>query len=75
MFRMLIQKMSAWVETVDILGTDLAEPASELDTHPHRVPVRIERTRRAGAVSARPAVCISPVRSTHDRRPQRATRP
>jgi hypothetical protein len=75
MFRTLLQKMSAWAETVDILGSDLAEPGPEPDLHPHRVPVRLELTRRAGSVSARPAVCVSPVRPAPDRSRQRAARP
>ena len=77
MFRQLFQKMSAWVETVDILGGDLAaEPdvPEQPELHPHRHPVRVRLERRAGGVPARPAVCLCPVRPASDRQRERATR-
>jgi hypothetical protein len=43
--------------TDDVLG-DPVPPAP----HPHRRPVRIERSRRTGAVSPRLMHCLSPVR-------------
>jgi len=43
--------------------------------HPHRMPLRWEHARRPGAVPARPAHCISPVRNDPQRaRRERATR-
>jgi hypothetical protein len=46
----------------DVLG----DPEPPATAHPHRRPVRIERTRRAGTVAARPAHCLSPVRRSPD---------
>jgi hypothetical protein len=43
----------------DILG----DPTDAAPVHPHRAPLRWERERRPGAVPARPAHCISPVRA------------
>jgi len=40
------------------------EISAAVPPHPHRRPLRFERTRRAGAVPARPAHCISPVRAS-----------
>jgi hypothetical protein len=47
----------------DILG----DPVDTAPPHPHRTPLRWERERRPGAVPARPAHCISPVRSDPQR--------
>ncbi|HEY5431594.1 MAG TPA: hypothetical protein VIK04_20930 [Solirubrobacteraceae bacterium] len=50
-----------------LLDDVLGDPEPPAAPHPHRRPVRIERTRRAGSVSARPAHCLSPVRRGPDR--------
>jgi hypothetical protein len=42
----------------DVLGDPEPTP------HPHRVPLRWDRERRPGTVSAPPAHCTSPTRST-----------
>jgi hypothetical protein len=47
----------------DVLG----DPAEAPPIHPHRAPLRWERERRPGAVAARPAHCISPVRADPQR--------
>jgi hypothetical protein len=77
MFRQLFQKMSAWVESADILGGDLSEHELEPlpPQHPHRRSLVVRPERRSGSVAARPAVCVAPVRSTSGARSQPATRP
>jgi hypothetical protein len=50
-----------------LLDDVLGDPEPPAAPHPHRRPVRIERTRRAGTVAARPAHCLSPVQRSHDR--------
>lgn len=68
MFQSSAHRLRAWLSLAeDILG-DPPEDAPEHEddplSHPHRRPLRLDRTRRAGAVAARPAHCISPVRTT-----------
>ena len=61
MFHSSAGRLRAWLSRFeDILGDS---PTPEAP-HPHRRPLRWERSRRAGAVPARPAHCISPVRAT-----------
>jgi hypothetical protein len=50
-----------------LLDDVLGDPEAPAAPHPHRRPVRIERTRRGGSVAARPAHCLSPVRPQPDR--------
>ena len=58
MFRSSLNRWRAWIERFeDILG----DPPDVAPPHPHRRPLRWERTRRHGAVPERPAHCISPV--------------
>jgi hypothetical protein len=69
MFRHSLQRLRAWLEAPeDVLGASPApvQPASvELYlTHPHRRPLRWDRERRPGMVPAKPAHCLSPVRSS-----------
>jgi hypothetical protein len=52
--------LRAWLSRAeDILG----DPPVAAPPHPHRRPLRWDRQRRLGAVAARPAHCISPVRA------------
>jgi hypothetical protein len=63
MFQSSLSRMRALLSRADEQTSELpAVPAP----HPHRVPLRIERTRRAGSVPARPAHCISPVRASRE---------
>ncbi|HUO71984.1 MAG TPA: hypothetical protein VMU39_14540 [Solirubrobacteraceae bacterium] len=63
MFQSSSNRWRAWLSRFeDILG----DPSVDAPPHPHRLPLHWERTRRAGAVPARPAHCISPVRRTAD---------
>jgi hypothetical protein len=70
MFQSSTHRLRAWLSRFDdVLGDhpdDAHEPQDDPFSHPHRRPLRWERTRRAGAVAARPAHCISPVRATID---------
>ena len=69
MFRPSFTRFRALLELADdVLGDpyDEAEPLTEqLHTHghPHRQPLRWQRSRRPGSVAPRPAHCLSPVRS------------
>jgi hypothetical protein len=63
MFQSSSTRLRAWLKRAeDFLGDEPADP----QPHPHRLPLRWERTRRAGSVPAPPAHCISPVRGTAD---------
>jgi hypothetical protein len=50
-----------------LLDDVLGDPEPPAAPHPHRRPVRIQRTRRAGTVAARPAHCLSPTQRSPDR--------
>jgi hypothetical protein len=60
MFQASKSRLRAWLERFDDI---LGDPPEAAPPHPHRVPLRWERDRRAGTVPARPAHCISPVRT------------
>jgi len=70
MFQSSSNRLRAWLSRAeDILGDSPEDAHDLLDdpfSHPHRRPLRWERTRRAGAVAPRPAQCISPVRAAAD---------
>jgi hypothetical protein len=70
MFQSSAQRLRTWMSRFEDVLADPSEDAhdhpDDLLTHPHRRPLRWERTRRAGAVPARPGHCISPVRATWD---------
>jgi hypothetical protein len=76
MFRPTLQRFRAWVELADDLLGDAPEADSpalaqlHIQSHPHRRPLRWERSRRPGSVAPAPASCLSPVRPArggHDR--------
>jgi hypothetical protein len=70
MFQSSKNRLRAWMALVDdvlddVLGDPPADAQPDLEpwaTHPHRRPLRSERTRRAGAVPPPPAHCLCPVR-------------
>jgi hypothetical protein len=70
MFLQRVSQLRAWWEaaTADILGADLPPtepeegPVAHFRAHPHRLTLHTSSPRRPGAVPARPAQCISPVR-------------
>jgi hypothetical protein len=68
MFRSALTRLRAVLElTDDLLGDPYDEPQSStaqlhIAAHPHRQPLRWERSRRPGSVPAKPAHCLSPVR-------------
>jgi hypothetical protein len=71
MFQSSNTRVRAWLNRaeellsrVDVLG----DPPAAAPPHPHRKPLRWHRDRRPGAVAARPAHCISPVRGSADAR-------
>ena len=70
MFQSSAYRLRAWLSRFeDVLADHPDEAHDSTDdplSHPHRRPLRWERTRRAGSVAARPAHCISPVRATAD---------
>jgi hypothetical protein len=67
MFQASADRLRTWLRwTEDILGDppdDARGDPHNFLSHPHRHPLRWGRARRAGAVAARPAHCISPVRA------------
>jgi hypothetical protein len=65
MFQSSKSRVRAWLERFDDV---LGDPPEAAPPHPHRVPLRWDRARRPGSVPARPAHCISPVRSPADAR-------
>jgi hypothetical protein len=60
MFQSSKSRLRALLDRVDDF---LGDPEDVAPPHPHRTPLRWERERRPGAVPARPAHCISPVRA------------
>jgi hypothetical protein len=68
MFQSSAKRLRAWLSRFDdVLAdppADAQSPDERLLSHPHRRPLTWERSRRPGAVPARPAYCISPVRAT-----------
>ena len=67
MFRVTASRLRTWwsATTEDILGGDLNDHDAEIDyfrSHPHRRPLTPTVARRTGAVTSRPAHCLSPVR-------------
>jgi hypothetical protein len=68
MFQSSSNRLRAWLKLVDdVLDDFLGDPPVHAQPHPHRRPLRIEHRRRPGSVPARPAYCLSPVRSRSDR--------
>jgi hypothetical protein len=71
MFHASLKRLRAWLELADdLLGDPPPAPALEPQLHrdhPHRLPLRWQRARRAGAVAAAPAHCLSPVRASAPR--------
>jgi len=66
MFQSSAHRLRTWLMGAgDLLGDPEARDRERQDfrTHPHRRDLRWERARRAGSVAARPAYCLSPVRS------------
>jgi len=64
MFRSSVNRLRSWLRLAeDILGDGIPVDARP---HPHRRPLRWERTRRDGSVAARPTHCVSPVRAGSD---------
>jgi hypothetical protein len=60
MFHSSAKRLRAWFKRAeDILG----DAPVDAPPHPHRRPLRWDRTRRAGSVQPRYAHCISPVRA------------
>jgi hypothetical protein len=67
MFQSSSNRLRAWLKLVDhALGDVLGDPPVDGQPHPHRRPLRLEHRRRPGSVPARPAYCLSPVRSSGD---------
>jgi hypothetical protein len=68
MFQSSAHRLRAWLTRFDdVLADhpdDAHEPQDDPLSHPHRRPLRWERARRSGAVAARAAHCICPVRAT-----------
>jgi hypothetical protein len=48
---------------MSLLDDVLGDPLDEAPPHPHRRELRWQPARRPGAVAARPAACLSPVRA------------
>lgn len=73
MFQLTPERLNRLLDLVDdVLAGD---PPEEAPHHPHRQPIRWQPSRRAGAVNARPAHCLSPVRmSTRQRMRDEAAR-
>lgn len=66
MFQLTPERLQRLLVLVDdVLAGD---PPEEAHHHPHRQPIRWQPRRRAGAVSARPALCLSPVRMSSRQR-------
>jgi hypothetical protein len=60
MFHLTPERLNRLLQLVDdVLAGD---PPEEAETHPHRQQLSWQPVRRAGAISARPAHCLSPVR-------------
>jgi len=70
MFQSSAHRLRAWLSLADDILGDPPEDAHDGQddplSHPQRRPLRWARTRRSGAVAARSAHCISPVRATAD---------
>jgi hypothetical protein len=68
MFQSASNRLRAWLKLVDgALDDVLGDPPADAQPHPHRHPLRLQHRRRPGSVPARPAHCLSPVRSSADR--------
>jgi len=66
MFQLTPERLQRLLDLVDdVLAGD---PPEEADNHPHRQPLSWQPVRRAGAISARPAHCLSPVRMSNRQR-------
>ncbi|MFZ0091014.1 MAG: hypothetical protein WAL63_16020 [Solirubrobacteraceae bacterium] len=63
MFQASVKRFRALLTLVDDV---LGDPEPPAVPHPHRRPVRIDRTRRSGSIAPRPAHCLSPVRPSAD---------
>lgn len=70
MFQSSKSRLRAWVSRFDDILADHRDESRtdeyEFYTHPHRKPLRWDRSRRPGSVAARPAHCISPVRAARE---------
>jgi hypothetical protein len=68
MFRSTSSRLRSWWSATsgDLLGGDITyeHPLDHHLNHPHRRALHRPARRRAGAVAARPAHCISPVRAS-----------
>jgi hypothetical protein len=58
MFQSSAKRLRTWLTRFDDV---LGDPPAPVPPHPHRRPVRLERSRRQGSVAPRPAHCLSPV--------------
>jgi hypothetical protein len=79
MFQSSKARLRTWMQLVDDILADHPDDVRDDEPgylhHPHRTPLRRQRERRLGSVPARPAHCISPVRTASERpRPDRAAR-
>jgi len=63
MFQSVKMRIRAGLSLLDDVLGDREVVAVE---HPHRRELRWERQRRGGSVPARPALCVSPVRSRRE---------
>ena len=68
MFQLTPERLQRLLDLVDeVLAGDPPEDEA-IHQHPHRQPLRWQPSRRAGAISARPAHCLSPVRMSERQR-------
>jgi hypothetical protein len=66
MFQLTPERLHRLLSLVDdVLAGD---PPEEATPHPHRRPLSWQPARRAGTVTARPALCLSPVRMSNRQR-------
>jgi hypothetical protein len=67
MFQSSKKRLRAWLDVVDemLVGDPPVDAHAEPPgwaTHPHRRPLRSQRTRRPGSIPEAPAHCLCPVR-------------
>jgi hypothetical protein len=67
MFQASANRLRTWLRWAEDVLADPLEDARATEnhfrSHPHRRPLQWDRLRRPGVVPARPAHCISPIRS------------